>query len=115
VEPGARINEQGPTGKTFYGNGADHTLAALKGGKKNRFAGNGGCDDGELVLLEGGLRLGYGVRDVVLLIGSRLRGFTPIKPRHKNRDCSRFSMVHLWKGKAPSGMAHPTSTLDTAT
>jgi len=50
---------------------------------------------GELVLIEGGVIIEYGCRDVVLINGSQLHGVLPIRPGYRMHCATRFSLVHF--------------------
>lgn len=56
---------------------------------------NASWTHGSLYLAEGGIKIPYGPRDVVLINGNRLHGVTMLHPDHKQKECSRFSLVQF--------------------
>ena len=52
-------------------------------------------DGGELLMVQGGVIVKYGCRDVVLLNGSQLHGVLPLRPKKNVKCATRVSMVHF--------------------
>jgi hypothetical protein len=55
---------------------------------------------GEFVLLEGGLMIEYGFRDLLFINGHQIHGVIPISPKYGQKGVSRVSVVHFSKRKS---------------